>query len=141
VKTEPGAPAVPLPWVPPAPDAPLAPESREDESLLGSVDDPAARSTVSGELLVRGWARIPGEDLGVSVLLDGLVREPASLVRKDRPDVCQVIPDMADCRGAGYEARLAFSPADGGSHELTVVFRAKDGRVRHFPARRFSWKG
>ncbi len=141
VKTEPDAAGVPLPWIPPPADAPLPPESREDEALLGSVDGPAPRSTAVGDLLVRGWARIPGEDLAVSFLVDGLVREPTSLVRMDRPDVCQVFPEMADCRGAGYEARLAVSPADAGSHELTVVFRAKDGRVRHFPARRFTWKG
>jgi len=139
-KTEPGAAAAPLPWIPPAPDAPLPPESREDEALVGSVDDPAARSTVVGELLVRGWARMTGENLAVSFLLDGLVREPASLVRTDRPDVCRVLPEMSDCQDAGYEARFAFSPEDAGSHELTVVFRAKDGRVRHFPARRFTWK-
>lgn len=141
VRTEPGAAAAPLPWVPPAPDAPLAPEPREDESLLGSVDDPPVRSRVAGELLVRGWARIPGEDLGVSFLFDGLVREPTSLVRPDRPDVCRVLPKMIDCRGAGYEARFAFSPEDAGSHELVVVFRTKDGRIRHFPPRRFTWKG
>jgi hypothetical protein len=141
VKTEPESVGGPLPWISPAPDAPIPPESRRDEALLGSVDDPAARTTAAGNLFVRGWARIPGEDLSVSFLVDGLVREPASLVRTDRPDVCRVLPEMADCRAAGYEARLAFSPADAGSHELTVVFRAKDGRVRHFPSRRFDWKG
>lgn len=140
VTTEPEAPGCPLPWIHPTSDAPLPPESREDEALLGAVDDPAARSTVAGELLVRGWARMPGENLPVSFLLDGLVREPTSLARTDRPDVCQVLPKMADCRGAGYEARFAFSPAEAGSHELTAVFRATDGRVRHFPPRRFIWR-
>jgi hypothetical protein len=141
VKTEPGPAGRPLPWVPRAPDAPLPPEFREDEALLGSVDAPAARTTAAGDLVVRGWARMPGEDLAVSFLVDGLVREPASLERTDRPDVCQAFPQMADCRNAGYEARLAVSPEDAGAHELTVVFRAKDGRIRHFPARRFTWEG
>ena len=113
---------------------------RQDDSLVGSIDDPGENAVVHGELFVRGWARTPDEDLAVTVLIDGEAQDPSWLARVGRPDVCTVLPDMKNCATAGYEARIPFSPDDAGVHELTVLFRAADGRYRLYPVRRFTWK-
>jgi len=118
----------------------MALKGREDEFLIGSIDDPAEGAVVKGGLLVRGWARTPDEDLAVTVLIDGEVPEPASFKRVDRRDVCTVLPEMRNCATAGYEARFSFSPVDAGKHDLTVLFRSSDGRYRFYPARPFTWK-
>jgi hypothetical protein len=118
----------------------LAVKGREDEFLIGSIDDPAEGAVVKGELLVRGWARTPDEDLAVTVLIDGEVPEPTSFRRVDRRDVCTVLPEMRNCATAGYEARFSFSPDDAGKHDLTVLFRSSGGRYRFYPARPFTWK-
>ncbi len=112
----------------------------EDESLLGSIDEPGEGAAVTGDFLVRGWARRPGEDLAVRFLIDGEVREPSTLTRIDRPDVCSVFPEMKPCGAAGFEARIPFTPGDAGKHELTVLFRSTDGRFRFFPPRSFVWR-
>jgi hypothetical protein len=140
-KNEPGAKALdPLPWTPAG--GPLAPQAlyREDASLVGSIDGPADSAVVTGPLRVSGWARIPGEDLHVTIMLDGEERSAARGARMPRPDVEAVIPSLGDCRSAGYEATYAFEPDDEGPHEIQVLFRAADGRQRHYPSRRFTWK-
>jgi hypothetical protein len=140
-KTEPQASAsLPLPWTP-APDAaPAAPRrGPEDLSLTGSVDDPAPEIAIHGRLLVRGWARIPGEDLAVSVFIDGEERTPAVFRRVLRDDVARALPRMGDCSAAGYEALYDPQPGDAGTHELLVLFRAKDGRYRPYTRQPFTW--
>ncbi len=139
-KTEPQAMASPAPLWKLESLGDLASRGREDEGLLGSIDDPGEGAAVTGELLVRGWARRPDEDLAVTVLIDGEVSEPASFKRVDRPDVCSAIPKMKRCETAGYEARIPFTPGAAGRHELTVLFRSSDGRYRFYPARPFTWK-
>ncbi len=140
VRTEgPGA-EPPLPWSPGPPGSDIPPASREDESLSCSVDDPGPASEVAGTLLVRGWARLPGEDLAVSVFIDDVARTPDSFQRAARPDVTAVVPALGDCTTAGYEVRFTPGVDDAGLHELQVVFRTKDGRVRYYPPRQFDWK-
>jgi len=112
----------------------------EDTRLTGSIDLPAEGETVAGDLRVRGWARVPGEDLRVTVSLDGAVREDTRLSRIPRPDVAAVIPSLGDCSGAGYEAAISFRPGDEGRHMIEVVFTSADGRERHYPVRFFVWK-
>jgi len=124
-------------WWPGPLDLPKEPP--DDETLIGSIDDPEPGASVTGELRIRGWARIPGEDLTVTVLVDGEVRATASLTRVPRPDVCKVLPEMADCSKAGYEAVLPFERGDASRHQLSVLFRARDGRQRHYPPRDFRW--
>lgn len=143
VKTEPDAPAgLPLPW--PAPAEPAAPAALlrgpEDLSLTGGINGSEPGPAVRGELVVAGWARIPGEDLDVTILIDGEERTPISMRRLPRDDVARALPRMGDCRGAGFEARYAPRPDDAGTHELLVLFRAKDGRYRPYPIQRFTWK-
>ena len=57
-----------------------------------------------------------------------------------RPDVQAVLPFLGDCRTAGYEATYAFEAGDEGPHEIQALFQAADGRQRHYPPRRFTWK-
>ncbi len=113
---------------------------REAPELLGGVDVPAEGVVVRGpELLVSGWARIPGEDLDVRILLDGELRKPVSTRRVPRLDVGAAIPGMGDVARTGYEMRYAASAGDDGNHELLTIFRAADGRVRHYAIRKFRW--
>ena len=112
---------------------------REDAGLTGSIDDPAEDETVHGTLRVRGWARIPGEDLRVAIHIDGFIRMDASGERKPRPDVANAVPSLGDCSGAGYVAVIPFRPGDEGRHVIEVVFASADGRERHYDARRFTW--
>ncbi len=108
--------------------------------LTGSIDGPAENATVTGDLAVRGWARIPGRDLGVTVLIDGAPRVPLHQSRFPRTDVQAVLPYLGDCSTAGYEHIFTFQPGDEGEHELSVVFRGPLDRVRHYPSRKFIWK-
>jgi hypothetical protein len=114
--------------------------AREDTHLTGSIDTPAEGETVAGDLRVRGWARVPGEDLAVTVSLDGVVREGTRPSRIPRPDVAAVIPSLGDCSGAGYEAVIPFRSGDEGRHMINVVFTSADGRERHYPVCFFVWK-
>jgi hypothetical protein len=137
VKTEPGA--------KPFESAPTAPELREPAGtewveLTGSIDEPAADATVTGNLTVRGWARVPDRDLEVTVLIDHDPRVSLHAARVPRPEVQKALPSLGDCSTAGYEQVFAFQPGDEGGHELSVVFRGPDDRVRHYPWRKFTWK-
>jgi hypothetical protein len=141
VRNEPGAKALdPLPWAPAG--GPIAPHAlfREDANLIGSIDAPMEDLVVSGPLRVTGWARMPGEDLHVSVTIDGEERTPVQAARVPRPDVQRAVSSLGDCRTAGYEATYAFEPGDEGTHEVEVLFRSADGRQRHYGGRRFTWK-
>lgn len=140
-RNEPAAhPLEPLPWTPLAGLSPSGAPWREDGSLTGSIDVPAEGAAVRGTLLVAGWARIPGEDLHVTLLLDGETRASAVERRIPRPDVCAVVRKLGDCSGAGYEATYAFRPGDAGLHEIVALFRSKDGRERAYAPRLFVWK-
>lgn len=112
----------------------------EDSKLTGSVDGPVDAEVVTGPLRVHGWARIPGQDLEVTILIDGEDRVPLSRRRTPRLDVGSVVTTLGDCSGAGYEAVYERLAGDVGRHELVVIFRASGGHVRHYPARHFEWR-
>ena len=95
---------------------------------------------MTGDLTVRGWARVPGSDLGVTVLIDGAPRYAIREARVPRPDVQAAVPSLGDCSTAGYQGTYAFYPGDQGQHELSVVFQGPGGLVRHYPSRKFTWK-
>ena len=140
VKNEPEAKQIdPLPWTPGGGPLPSRALSREDPALVGSIDAPAEGAVVTGPLMVRGWARISGEDLHVTVTIDGEERRPLKGERVPRPDVHAALPSLGDCRTAGYAATYAFETRDEGAHEIQVLFQATDGRQRHYPPRRFTW--
>lgn len=141
VRNEPEAKALePLPWNPVVGPLPARAPAREDATLTGSIDEPAEGAIVTGPLAMRGWARITGEDLHVTVTIDGEARNFVKGARVPRPDVQAALPSLGDCRTAGYEATYAFEPEDEGVHEIQVLFQASDGRQRHYPPRRFTWK-
>jgi hypothetical protein len=140
VRNEPDARALErLPWTPSGVPPQVSTFTREDATLTGSIDEPAENAVVTGPLRVRGWARIPGEDLHVTVTIDGEERSFVTGARVPRPDVEAAVPPLGDCRAAGYEAVYAFARGDDGVHELDVLFRSSDGRERHYPPRRFTW--
>jgi hypothetical protein len=112
----------------------------EGEALTGSIDDPGEGTSAAGRLHVRGWARIPGADVSVTLYLDGEARTPVSATRLPRPDVCTALPALGDCASAGYDMAFDFLPGDEGRHEILAIFRAPDGRVRRYPGRSFVWK-
>ncbi|HEY3348721.1 MAG TPA: phosphatase PAP2 family protein [Thermoanaerobaculia bacterium] len=118
----------------------LVPIGTESVSLTGSIDTPADGAVVTGNLTVTGWARVPGSDLGVTVLVDGTPRFAISQSRVARPDVQAAVPSIGDCSTAGYQSTFAFYPGDQGVHELSVVFEGPGGLVRHYPSRKFTWK-
>jgi len=133
-KTEPGA----TPLL--RPRQSWASAGKETAELTGSIDSPEENARVTGELAVRGWARVPGRDLDVEVLIDGFARVPVREARVPRPDVEKAVPSLGDCSTAGYESTFAFQPGDEGEHELSVYFHAPGDRVRRYPERRFIWK-
>ena len=137
VRTEPGAKQLESA---PESNQSAGPTGTEWADLTGSIDGPAEDSVVTGNLTVRGWARIPGQDLDVTVLIDRATRVPLREARLPRTDVQKVLPWLGDCASAGYEKVFAFQPGDEGAHELSVVFRGPDDRVRHYPWRKFTWK-
>jgi hypothetical protein len=124
----------------PLTNEPAGSEGTEWVELMGSIDEPAEDSTVTGDLVVRGWARIPGRDLRVTVLIDRAPRVPLREARLPRPDLQAAVPSLGDCSTAGYESSFALQPGDEGEHELSVVFRGRDDHVRHYPWRKFTWK-
>ncbi len=138
-KTEPEAAGLPLPWTPSQASAPAPAPGREDASLTGGITATGEEISAHGRLLLAGWARIPGEDLGVTILIDGEERTPAFSRRVPRGDVEKAVPGIGDCSAAGFEAAFDPRPDDGGTHELTVLFRAKDGRYRVYTRERFTW--
>ncbi|HSB62574.1 MAG TPA: hypothetical protein VLJ18_00350 [Thermoanaerobaculia bacterium] len=141
VRNEPEAKALdPLPWIPASGLLPPQALYREDPTLVGSIDAPVEGAVVTGSLTVRGWARISGEDLHVTVTIDGEERIPLKGGRVPRPELPAALPSLGDCRTAGYEATYAFEAGDEGPHEIQALFRASDGRQRHYPPRRFTWK-
>jgi hypothetical protein len=107
--------------------------------LLGSLDGPVDGQVVAGVLRVRGWAREPGEDLRVSILVDGAEVRPREFRRVPRPDVSRVFPDLGDCRWAGYEAIIERPAGAKPEPVISVVFRSRDGRSRHYPGVRIRW--
>ena len=52
--------------------------------------------------------------------------------------VAAVLPALGSCAEAGYEARFPMLPGDDGTHDLHVVFRSADGRMRTI-SRAFEW--
>ncbi len=128
-------------WGAPLPERDRLPVTTvEGEELMCSVDEPGEGRTISGRLVVGGWARIPGEDLTVTVYIDGAARTPAFSRRRERADVCTVIPALGDCATAGYEIAFDFEAGDAGRHDILAVVRAPDGRVKRYQPRSFVWK-
>lgn len=121
-------------------ERPSATPGRDDVSLTGNVDSPAEDDIVRGTLTVSGWARVPGEDLDVTLLVDGEERATLSSERRPRPDVQAAVPGIGDCARAGWTIRIALDPSEAGTHDVVAVFHAKDGRARRMAPRRFSWR-
>jgi hypothetical protein len=111
-----------------------------DPLLYGSMDGPVEGQQVRGDLLVRGWAREPGEDLLVRIFVGGVEVVPASFRRVPRPDVAAALPQMGDCSSAGYEAIVPRPDGAPDEVEVSVQFRSRSGRMRRYPGAKVRWK-
>jgi hypothetical protein len=105
------------------------------------MDGPVNGEEVRGDLLVRGWAREPGEDFLVTVLVGGVEAVPRSFRRVPRPDVVAAIPQMGDCSQAGYEIIVPRPVTAPREVDVSVVFRSRNGRMRHYPGVKVRWIG
>ncbi|MCC6128567.1 MAG: glycosyltransferase family 39 protein [Acidobacteria bacterium] len=129
-------------WLPrwtPSPEFRLDEWKREDPQLHGSVDHPTDGGQVIGPLVVRGWARVPGEDLDVEVRVNGTVIRDSLVTRHARPDVAAAFPNLGDCSKAGYQIVVSPSNRTRRRVRLVVVFRSQGGQVRHYPAIACLW--
>jgi hypothetical protein len=112
----------------------------EESDFPASIDDPAEGQVVHGALPVRGWSQTPGARAEiVEIRIDRDRRARASFARTPRPDVAAVLPALGNCTEAGYEALFPMLPGDDGRHDVRVVFRAVDGRMRTM-SRTFEWE-
>lgn len=111
----------------------------DDTQFPASIDEPAGGQVVHGELKVRGWSQTPGaRGEIVEIRIDRDRRARASFARTPRPGVAAVLPELGNCDEAGYEARFPMLPGDDGIHDLHVVFRSADGRMRTISSA-FEW--
>ncbi len=111
-----------------------------DESLLGAMDGPVDGQVVTGELLVRGWARVPGEDLALEIWIGNRQVLPPVLRRVPRPDVSTAFPELGDCSSAGFEALFPRPPGTPEKVTVFVVFRSRSGRMRRYPGATIVWR-
>ena len=127
VRNEPEAKTLePLPWNPAVGHVPAPPLHREDPTLTGSIDEPVANAVVTGPLKVRGWARIPGEDLHVTVTIDGEERPfvHGSARAASGPPGCPAIPRRLPDRWLRSGLRLRARRRRGARpRRLLPVFR------------------
>ena len=116
----------------------------EESDFPASIDEPADGQVVRGALSVRGWSQTGGA-LGpapaeiVEIRIDHDRRGRSSFVRVPRPDVAAALPALGSCAEAGYAAAYPMLPGDDGRHDIRVVFRAADGRMRTV-SRTFEWE-
>ncbi|MFI5197229.1 MAG: hypothetical protein ACHQJD_01300 [Thermoanaerobaculia bacterium] len=111
----------------------------EDSQFPASIDAPAEGEVVHGELKVSGWSQTPGAPSEiVEIRIDRDRRDRTSFARTARLDVAALLPALGSCAQAGYEARFPILPGDDGTHDIRVVFRSADGRMRTL-SRSFEW--
>jgi hypothetical protein len=111
----------------------------EESDFPASIDEPAEGTVVHGVLSVRGWSQTPGAPAEiVEIRIDRDRRARASFARSPRSDVAAALPALGSCTEAGYEAVFPMLPGDDGRHDIRVVFRAADGRMRTM-SRTFDW--
>ena len=109
------------------------------ERPSGNMDGPVQGQQIPGDLPVWGWAREPGEDLLVKILVGGVEVAPSSFRRIPRPDVATALPQMGDCSSAGFEAIVPRPDGAQGEVEVSVDFRSRSGRTGHIPGVKVRW--
>jgi hypothetical protein len=88
------------------------------------IDQPAAGATVSGAVIISGWALDNASAVGsaisnVQVLVDGLPVGNA-MYGTNRADVCSALPGRPGCPNVGYTFTLNSGTLTLGSHTITV---------------------
>ena len=112
-----------------------------DIRLRGSMDGPVQGQEIRGEMIVRGWAREPGEDLLVTIFVGDVEVSPSSFRRVSRPDVAAAIPELGDCGTTGYEAIVRRPEGLPDEVDVSVAFRSRSGRMRRYPGVKVRWEG
>jgi streptogramin lyase len=95
------------------------------------IDSPATSATVSGVVIVAGWAIDNATAVGtaissVQVKVDGTVVGTATY-GISRPDVCAAYPGRPGCPNVGYSYSLNTATLTGGTHTIAVVATDSDG--------------
>ena len=91
------------------------------QSSVGiSIESPSNGSTVSGSVLIGGWAMAPqGTNMAsINVAVDGLVNGSATY-GINRPDICNTNPGP-NCPNVGFSYTLNTSGLSSGPHLVTV---------------------
>jgi parallel beta-helix repeat protein len=85
------------------------------------IDSPSAGSTISGTVVVSGWAIDSSTPIAsVQVKVDGVVNGTATY-GASRPDVCSAFPSSKSCPNVGYSYSLNTASLSSGSHTITVA--------------------
>jgi N-acetylmuramoyl-L-alanine amidase len=88
------------------------------------IESPVAQSSISGSILIYGWAVDNAEGIGdpiqtLQVLIDGNVIGTATY-GVNRPDVCNAYPNRPGCPNVGFSYSLSTSWISPGTHTITV---------------------
>ncbi len=102
---------------------------------FGVIDEPVADATVSGQIVVRGWALDNKGVAAIQLFVDGA---PVATLGygTSRPDVCLVWPGYPHCDSVGYSGTLDTTTLTSCPHLLEVVATDGDGNSRAIAARR-----
>jgi hypothetical protein len=100
------------------------------ERPLGYVDAPTPSATVSGTVLMRGWAADESGIKSVCVSVDGGPRSCAADMGISRTDVAASLPTIPGSDRSGWEMRLDTSKLSPGEHKLVVQATSNAGATR-----------
>ncbi len=102
---------------------------------FGVMDEPVADATLSGQVLVRGWALDNKGVTSLQLLVDGAAVGTLSY-GTSRPDVCLVWSGYPHCNDVGYSGTLDTSALTPCPHLIEVLAMDSDGNSRIIAARR-----
>jgi Bacterial Ig domain len=100
------------------------------ERPLGWLDAPTANATISGTVLMRGWAADENGIKSVCVSVDGGPASCAEDMGISRLDVGAALPTIPGSDRSGWEMQLDASKLSPGEHHLVFQATSKAGVTR-----------